>query len=613
MLLIAVSYAAWMRIPALAQSTTPMRPPTGTPTPTWSLGGGPDTETVTSTVASQQGEGQIYYVATDGSDSNPGTEAQPFRTISKGVSVLGPGDTVYVRQGTYHEQVAISSSGDDGLPITVSAYPGESPVIDGQNSLPGAGRGLVDISGDYIVFDGFEIRNSAYVGARVAGDFAEAHNLYVHHSYEHGILIQGTGNLVEGCEVWWNSTRAEYGDYSGWWSAGLSAARHPSNATIRNNVVHQNWGEGLSAFEADHITIEDNVVYDNWTANVYISDATDVLLQRNLVYGVPGSAVDQTGRLSAGIALADEQSVPDSRGITIINNVVVNCHWSLYWWLHVSGSGLKDSLIAHNTFANSRHVNFQIEGGNHLDTRIENNIIFQDFGLIASAPNDPDLHFSHNLWSRVPPPSTSGPGDVLGDPQFVDASAYDFHLQPTSPAIDAGIALSEVPDDFDTVPRPYGAGYDIGAYESPSPAELAKVTDLRVVAAVGDTPSLTLTLRWTAPIAAVTYTLRSSNTRLTADNWSGAPLLVTMPFTASEPGSSEWLTTPVDYAGDTLYLALKYQSAEGAWSALSNNAFWSEIDIYLPLILKDYVSSSRSSYRHTVCRNLLKIREDAPS
>lgn len=45
----------------------------------------------------------IYYVATTGSDSNAGTQAAPFRTLNRGVSVLTPGDTLRVGAGTYDE------------------------------------------------------------------------------------------------------------------------------------------------------------------------------------------------------------------------------------------------------------------------------------------------------------------------------------------------------------------------------------------------------------------------------------------------------------------------------------------------------------------------------
>jgi uncharacterized protein YjaG (DUF416 family) len=47
----------------------------------------------------------------------------------------------------------------------------------------------------------------------------------------------------------------------------------------------------------------------------------------------------------------------------------------------------------------------------------------------------------------------------------MNAAANDFQLQATSPAIDAGMALSEVLTDLKGISRPQGAGYDIGAYE----------------------------------------------------------------------------------------------------------------------------------------------------
>jgi len=45
-------------------------------------------------------EAATYYVAPG--DDITGTLAQPFRTLGQGVSVLRPGDTLYVRAGTYN-------------------------------------------------------------------------------------------------------------------------------------------------------------------------------------------------------------------------------------------------------------------------------------------------------------------------------------------------------------------------------------------------------------------------------------------------------------------------------------------------------------------------------
>jgi PKD repeat protein len=47
------------------------------------------------------GTGMKYYVSPKGSDSNPGTEALPFKTIQKAADRVNPGDTVIVQYGDY--------------------------------------------------------------------------------------------------------------------------------------------------------------------------------------------------------------------------------------------------------------------------------------------------------------------------------------------------------------------------------------------------------------------------------------------------------------------------------------------------------------------------------
>jgi parallel beta-helix repeat protein len=73
-----------------------------------------------------------YYVDTDHSaarDNNPGTEAQPFKTIEKAVSSLQPGDTVYIKAGTYREGVILRRSGTPARPIKIMAYPGDEGKV----------------------------------------------------------------------------------------------------------------------------------------------------------------------------------------------------------------------------------------------------------------------------------------------------------------------------------------------------------------------------------------------------------------------------------------------------------------------------------------------------
>ncbi len=110
---------------------------------------------------------------------------------------------------------------------------------------------------------------------------------------------------------------------------------------------------------------------------------------------------------------------------------------------------------------------------------------------------------------------------------------------------------------------------------------LGSVTDLSVANAVTGTGALTATLLWTAPINAITTTVRYSSVSIADANWSSATVI-----TNSLPGSATILTAAVPYSSGTAYFALKSQSASGVWSALSNNAFWPHRDAYLPVILR---------------------------
>lgn len=75
--------------------------------------------------------GTTYYVAKNGSDTNPGTEDKPFLTIQKFADIAQPGDLVLVREGNYHETITPKRGGRVGDPILYVAYPGEDVCITG--------------------------------------------------------------------------------------------------------------------------------------------------------------------------------------------------------------------------------------------------------------------------------------------------------------------------------------------------------------------------------------------------------------------------------------------------------------------------------------------------
>jgi uncharacterized protein YjdB len=430
-----------------------------------------------------------YYVSPTGSDENPGTLDSPFETISKGLTKLEPGDILYVRSGTYVESLNVNVSGTSDSYITIVAYPGENPVIDGETSLPSCDwSGLIVLWGNYIHISGFEVKNCNITGSHLSGYgvIINGHhnivsNMNVHDAWGGGVIASGDYSVVEDCEVWNTAMSNSIDPGSDANGQGLCAARRPNNAILRYNVVHDNWGEGISTFEAFGTIVEDNIVYDNWSVNLYISDAQHVLAQRNLIY----KTKNMTGGSQVGILLGDEKYNPPSSNNTIINNIVYGCNRNF-----MCGK-LDNVLVANNTFMNSAMSScITIYNEAHTLSSFINNIVIQDDDLpvVLGMEVNANLRRDHNLWSKEPIASAIGDGDIIGNPELSkperikegEFNADDFKLQKSSPAINAGESLNDVTQDFFGNFR--DASPDIGANEF-----IILLTSITVTGINGDT------------------------------------------------------------------------------------------------------------------------------
>jgi hypothetical protein len=81
--------------------------------------------------------GRDYYVSPAGSDTNPGTLAAPFQTIQRCANSALPGDTCYIRAGTYRETIQPPISGTADAPISFKPYNGETVTVSGADVLIG--------------------------------------------------------------------------------------------------------------------------------------------------------------------------------------------------------------------------------------------------------------------------------------------------------------------------------------------------------------------------------------------------------------------------------------------------------------------------------------------
>ncbi len=409
-----------------------------------------------------------FYVAPDGSDSNPGTRSQPWRTIQRAADSLLPGDTVYIRAGTFRERVLPLNSGSDAAHwITYSAYPGEVVTIDGTGINVPADEGLIYIlQKSYIRMAGLQIVHSSYAGLLAEdSDHITIENIRTYDTASSGIGIWGgshvllAGNRVEqagsngmqecitvagtgtfevrDCEVL--QCRKE----------GITAKDGASNGKIWRNRVHHTDHVGIYVdgeftytfnIEVFQNTIHDIVYKDGITVATEAGGLVEnVSIYNNLTYdnGFFGIGI------SACCPVAEHHPI---RNVRILNNTV--CRNGTSGW----GGGI------------SIGENPDLEG-----IVVRNNIVSQNvsFQIAADAAVPPaSLAVDHNLIDgyRDYEGETDGTDMVLGDPRFVNPAAADFHLRPGSPAIGKGSSLLAPAQDHDGFPRP-PASIDLGALQ----------------------------------------------------------------------------------------------------------------------------------------------------
>lgn len=137
---------------------------------------------------------------------------------------------------------------------------------------------------------------------------------------------------------------------------------------------------------------------------------------------------------------------------------------------NAGGVHLNNGMIDHCTIA----YNLSGTGGGggifRAGGTVTNSIVY--YNLKTATPDNYNGNLSFISYS-CGPDLTSGTGNITSEPLFVDGAARDFHLQSTSPCIDAGADKPGVTDDFEGNLRPQdgnasgGAQYDMGAYERP--------------------------------------------------------------------------------------------------------------------------------------------------
>lgn len=360
-----------------------------------------------------------YYVATTGSNSNPGTEDKPWQTVAYAVDTMDPGDTTYVRGGTYLEAtMRFKRSGTQAAPIKLLSYPGESPIIQCIDATLIHRMIIQHVSGErypmgWITIEGFEIRN-CYDSLKIHnGHDLTIRRNWIHDSLNQGIVGSGTRILIDRNRI-----------------------NHNGNTT--GNQKHGIYMNGTE------ITITNNLIYDNQ------------------FFGIQAN----------GTAKYDSAKHPGpefalSRNWIIANNTIAynrNRAAIVVW-----GSSLTNLRIENNIF---------YENGVTLAPVNVNGIEFIQMGSTGvQIRNNLSYASGSGAMAFLGIGATEGKNYTLsgnivntGDPRFVNAPATlpgspNFALTERSLAIDKGLTNTATRIAFDGSARPQGRAYDIGAYE----------------------------------------------------------------------------------------------------------------------------------------------------
>ena len=407
-----------------------------------------------------------YYVATWGSDSNPGTEDLPWRTISKAADTLVAGDTVYIKEGTYNERVIPQNSGSPGNYITYTAYPGHTVTIDGTGiSVYPSGLFLIE-NKDYIKVSGLRIEN-------YHPENGAAFGIYIYNGCDHIIIENNFISNTGGCGIYAyrgsssniiiDNNEVSHTNLDPTWDQEVISLAGVNTFEIKNNHVHDVIHIAIDA-KAD---CKNGKIYGNLVHNVtdsvmsgslgiYIDGAYDIDIYENVVYDIS----------CGGIVLGLERPTwDDIKKVNIYNNIVYDSEYGVMIWPACQET-IEDIEIINNDCYNNDLDGIFVGDLPIQNLTIRNNIVDGNNRYqiqIVNTGKITGLAVDHNLING----STQyyGTDYIEGNPKFVNPVTANFHLQADSPAIDSGSSVGAPSNDFDGILRPQGAGYDIGAYE----------------------------------------------------------------------------------------------------------------------------------------------------
>ncbi len=227
--------------------------------------------------------GRTLHVSPSGSDSNPGTQAAPFKTIEKASEGATPGTTVLVAPGTYAGSFNTESSGSWLAPIVYRSEKKWEAKLVGTEEEEHTWRN----EGDHVIIEGFFLSGGSEDGLIESGSYVQVVGNILHGfigncvtTYPYDIHdVDFVGNVTFGCGL----SEQDHGIYLGY-----------SGGRVFNNISHGNGGYGIHCWHnCNRMVISNNLLFNNQGGGMVIGQgdapnegrvkADDFLVSNNIV------------------------------------------------------------------------------------------------------------------------------------------------------------------------------------------------------------------------------------------------------------------------------------------------------------------------------------------
>lgn len=403
-------------------------------------------------------------------DANPGTISSPWLTIRKAAQTMIAGDTVYVRNGVYNEQVLTTADGAAGVGrIVFTAYPGEKPVVNGQGVT--SGNNGVIISHSYITFSGFEVRNWPHAGIWMqTSGYVEIADCEVH-DVQGGVSATGAHDFTVSRVLMF-----------AFLSYGFDASPDGGdcyNGTINDCIARnaRDRQQNVDGFALGHGN-QSNFVFNRCiTYEVY--DGFDISSRQTTLNRC---ASYNTWNGSYKI-WQDDVTLVNCFGYNAIVSVLeldwdnepgkttlINCTFYKGQSYTINVESASDTLHMYNCIvAGGENIGLLLAERSTVNYSGDYNLFHNTnpfraivVGFMDEFPLD---SVAQGAWTAYSGQDAHSVVVTSGASIFMNPANGDFQLQKSSPAVDKGTATGAPSEDYLGKRRPDGNGYDIGAFE----------------------------------------------------------------------------------------------------------------------------------------------------